>query len=66
VAAKQEYITLVQASEISGYSAGHLRYLLRAGRLAGVKFGRDWLTTAEAIEKYKATSPRPGRKPKSA
>ena len=58
--AKQEYITLVQAAEISGYSTGHLRYLLRTGKLAGAKFGRDWLTTVEAIEQYKSTNPRPG------
>ena len=56
------YITVRVASQISGYSPSHVRYLLRTDRLEGVKFGRDWLTTAEAIENYKATNPRPGRK----
>ena len=60
-----KYLSLAQAAEISGYSAGHLRYLVRTGRLEGLKLGRDWFTTAEALERYQATDPRPGRKPKS-
>jgi hypothetical protein len=62
VIAKQEYITLVEACKISGYSTSHLRHLLRIGKLEGIKLGRDWLTTVEGIEKYKATNPRPGPK----
>jgi hypothetical protein len=59
------YITLIEATEITGYNTGHLRQLLRMGKLEGRKFGRDWFTTIEALEKYKATNPRPGPKPKS-
>jgi len=59
-----KYITLIEASKVSGYATGHLRHLLLAGKLEGTKFGRDWFTTVEALEKYKATSPRPGPKPK--
>ena len=59
------YLTLVEAAEISGYTPSHLRYLVRTGRLVGVKLGRDWFTTAEALERYKATDPHPGPKPKS-
>ena len=60
----RRWITLPQAAEISGYTTGHLRYLLRNGRLEGEKLGRDWFTTVEAVERYKETSPRPGPKPK--
>jgi hypothetical protein len=49
---------------MSGYSTSHLRHLLRTGKLEGIKLGRDWLTTIEAVERYKATNPRPGPKPK--
>ena len=60
-----KYLSLAEAAVISGYSSGHLRYLVRTGRLEGVKLGRDWFTTAEALERYQATDPRPGPKPKS-
>ena len=59
-----KYITLIEASKISGYNTGHLRYLLSTEKLEGTKFGRDWFTTVEALEKYKATNPRPGPKPR--
>ena len=59
-----KYITLIEASKISGYDTGHLRRLLLDGKLDGTKFGRDWFTTVEALEKYRATNPRPGRKPR--
>ena len=55
-----EYITLREASEISGYTASHLRRLLIGGKLEGGKFGHVWFTTVEALEKYRASKPRPG------
>ena len=57
-----EYITVKEASEISGYTASHLRRLLIEGKLKGGKFGFVWFTTAAALEAYKATNPRPGPK----
>ena len=55
-----EYITLKEASEISGYTTSHLRRLLIGGKLEGGKFGHVWFTTVEALEKYRASKPRPG------
>jgi hypothetical protein len=57
-----EYITLGEASELSGYTTSHLRRLLIQGKLEGGKFGPVWYTTAKAIEEYQATNPRPGPK----
>lgn len=57
-----EHLTLKQASEISGYSTGHLRHLLITGKLGGGKFGHIWFTTVEALKEYEATNPRPGPK----
>ena len=55
-----EHITLKEASEISGYTTSNLRRLLIGGKLEGGKFGHVWFTTVDALEKYKAGSPRPG------
>jgi len=60
-----ELISLREASELSGLSAGHLRLLVRRGRLWGVKLGRNWVTTAQAVKEYLAQDRRPGPKPKS-
>ena len=60
-----KYLSLIEASEITGYDAGHLRRLLRAGTVEGTKFGRDWFVTVEALDAYIATNPRPGPPKKS-
>jgi excisionase family DNA binding protein len=57
-----EWISVKEAAEHTGYSRGHIRYLLIRGLVEGKKFGRDWFTTEEALERYLATDPRPGPK----
>ena len=57
-----EWISVKEAAEITGYTEGHLRYLLGKGKVEGRKFGRDWFTTKEALQKYIDTNPRPGPK----
>jgi excisionase family DNA binding protein len=59
-----ELISLREAAKLSGLSAGHLRLLVRRGELWGVKLGRNWVTTAKAVEEYLAQDHRPGPKPK--
>jgi hypothetical protein len=61
----EEYITVEQAAEQSGYSVRHVQYLLKTGRVEGKKFSSVWMVTFEAVMAYKATDPRPGR-PKQA
>ncbi|NLF15350.1 MAG: helix-turn-helix domain-containing protein [Anaerolineaceae bacterium] len=56
------WISVKEAAAYTGYSTGHIRHLLIHGLLAGRKLGRDWFTTKEALDKYLATSPRPGPK----
>ena len=57
-----EWISVKEAAEYTGYSRGHIRYLLINRLVEGRKFGRDWFTTREALDRYLATNPRPGPK----
>ena len=60
-----DLITVSEAAARTGYTERHITRLLRQGKIAGKKLGRDWLTTTEAVEVYRRTDPRPGRKPGS-
>lgn len=57
-------ISVTEASKISGLTTGHLRKLLREGQIEGVKIGRNWLTTEEALQEYLQQEIKPGPKPK--
>lgn len=58
-----DFIPVKEAADYTGYSQGHIRYLLREGLVAGRRFGRDWFTTKEALDEYLASEPKPGPKP---
>ncbi len=45
-------ISLNQAAKISGYTQDYLGYLIRTGEMKGVKKGRVWFTTEEAVKDY--------------
>lgn len=47
--AQSEYLTVRQAASRLGYTVQHTRLLIRHGRLAAVKLGRDWLVSREAV-----------------
>lgn len=49
---KRVYVSLREAERYCAYSQEYLSYLARSGRLPAVKFGRNWMTTREAIEEY--------------
>lgn len=55
-----ELVSVREAAEYTGYSDGHIRHLLIHRLIDGRKFGRDWFTTKESIDKYLATNPRRG------
>lgn len=57
-------ISLAEAARISGLSPSHLRKLVSEGTIPGEKIGRDWLTTAEAVQEYQRLGIKPGRKRK--
>ena len=57
-------ISLSEAAEFSGLSVSFIRRLVGDGRIWGMKIGRNWITTEDAIKKYLAMDRRPGPKPK--
>jgi excisionase family DNA binding protein len=62
--AAERLISLAEAAEVCGLSAGYLRQLVRSRLIWGKKIGRNWVTTEEAVREYLAQDRRPGPKPK--
>ena len=60
----EELISLRKASELSGLSPSQLRLLVSRGTVWGVKLGRNWVTTAQAVQEYMTQDRRPGPKTK--
>lgn len=58
-------MTLAEAAPLLGVSPGTLRNQVLAGKLEARKFGKTWLTTRDAVERYREASlGQPGRRPK--
>ncbi|MCB0128059.1 MAG: hypothetical protein KDE58_37600 [Caldilineaceae bacterium] len=55
-------ISVQQAADASGFQPSHIRNLLVTQRLLGIKLGRDWWTTRDAVEMYVQSERRPGPK----
>lgn len=51
---KEKYITLSKAAKKSNYSAKYLNLLVNKNLLEAHKEGRNWVTTKQAIQRYKA------------
>ena len=49
---KQGYISLAEAAKKSPYSQEYLSLLARRGVLSAVKFGRNWMTTHDAVQEH--------------
>lgn len=58
-------LSLSEAAKKSGLSASHLRLLVRTGAVWGIKLGRNWFTTEQAVQDYLAHDIKPGPKPSS-
>ena len=58
-----ELISLSEAANLSGLSPNHLRLLVSSGVIWGKKLGRNWVTTARAVEEYTKLDRKPGPKP---
>lgn len=51
---EKKYISLVEASRLCPYSPEYLRLLARQKKIDSKRIGRNWFTTAEAIQNYVA------------
>jgi excisionase family DNA binding protein len=49
-----EWITTVQAAELTGYANAYFRQLIKRGRLTARKWGRDWCLDKAEVLDYKA------------
>lgn len=49
---KERLISLPEAAEMYGFSAGYLSNLARKGRLKAQKVGGTWVTTPANVEEY--------------
>lgn len=59
-----DLISLTEAAELSGFTTRHLRHLAINGEIWAKKIGRNWVTTAQAVQDYKSRNVKPGPKPK--
>ncbi|MFC2043198.1 helix-turn-helix domain-containing protein [Chloroflexota bacterium] len=60
----QELISLNEASKLCGFSTSYIRRLVSKNEIWGLKIGRNWVTTAKAVQEFMARDRKPGPKPK--
>lgn len=49
-----DYVTTKEAAIALSVTVQHVRRLVRTGKLAGQKRGRDWFVLRDSVERYKA------------
>ncbi len=59
-----EWLTVREASELSGYNEEHITRLLRQGKLAGKKISVVWLINRESLLEYIASGKHSHKNPK--
>ena len=48
-----QWLTTSEAAELTGYTRAHIRRMLIAKQIEGIKRGRDWLINRESILDHK-------------
>ena len=54
--ADDEWLTIQQAAQLSGYHAEYLRIIVREGRLIAHKFGPVWAISKKSLLSYLQTA----------
>ena len=60
-----DLISLQKAAKLCGLTQGHLRLRIRQGEIWGIKIGRNWVTTEQAVREYQARTKPRGRPKKT-
>jgi len=60
-----DLISLQKAANLCGLTQGHLRLRIRQGEIWGIKIGRNWVTTEQAVREYQARAKPRGRPKKT-
>ncbi len=48
----EDWITIYQAAELSGYNPDYIRQLIRAEKVLGRKWGLSWQVNRQSLEDY--------------
>ena len=56
----REYVTTIEAEQISGLRRNYLTLLLREGKLEGFRPARDWFIYKDSLERFLASPRKPG------
>jgi excisionase family DNA binding protein len=51
--AEEEWLTVNEAAELSGYHPEHIRRLIRQGEITAKKFSIVWMVSRESLLDYK-------------
>ena len=60
----EEYVTVAEASRVTGLSKRQLTRLLQNGTIEGIKPARDWLVRLSAVTAYLRQERKRGPKPR--
>lgn len=62
----EQWITTTQAAQITGYNPEHIRRLVRAGKVASKKWGKEWMIEQASLLAYVQSEGRGPKMKKSA
>lgn len=57
-----EWLTVKQAAEISGYHPEYLRYLIKAGKIDAQKFATVWQVSRSSLKEFLKNAKKQGEK----
>jgi excisionase family DNA binding protein len=57
-----DWITTTKAAELTGYTVTHIRRLIKAEKVSGRRFGRDWQVGRKSLAGYQAKVKKIGEK----